>query len=118
LLGVIAGCSSNSERKQAEAIAKRNPLDMAGEDSKTIVITKEQKKPRYEKVPQLSAREAPYIAGKHSRIYHARNCQYAGTLDSPVGFASWEDAERSGHIPCEFCKPRESAFQPPAAETK
>ena len=37
-----------------------------------------------------------------------RQCEYAGKLESPVGFASCDDAERAGKIACDFCKPRES----------
>ena len=107
---VLSGCaSSNPDRKKIEEIAKRNPLDMANEDAQTIVIKKEYKKPQYPKVPTVPARDAALVSGKHSKIYHVRGCEYAGKLDSPVGLASWEDAEKSGRIPCEFCKPREAA---------
>jgi hypothetical protein len=111
---VLAGCnSSNPDRKKIEDLAKRNPLDMANEDAQTIVIKKEDKKPQYPKVPTISARDAPFISGKNSKIYHVRGCDYLGKLDSPVGFVSWADAERSGRIPCEFCKPREAAISQP-----
>lgn len=111
---MLSGCegSASPDRKQIEAIAKRNPLDMADEDSKTVVVgNKNARPPKPAKVQKIDAREAQYVAGKNSKIYHCRNCEYAGKLDSPVGFMSVEDAERSGHIPCEFCRPREFEAQ-------
>ena len=110
LLLALAGCnSSNPERKKIEEIAKRNPLDMANEDAKTIVLPKSDKNPQYPKVPTQDAKDATFVSGKNSKIYHVRGCEYIGKVDSPIGFASWQDAERSGRLPCEFCKPRESA---------
>ena len=110
LLLSLGGCDSSPQRKQAEALAKRNPLDMADEDAKTIEINaKKVKPPKAPKVQTVDAGDAQFIAGKRSKIYHCRTCEYAGKLDAPVGFLSCDDAERSGRIPCEFCKPRESA---------
>ncbi len=112
---LLCGCEkSNPDRKKIEEVAKRNPLDMANEDAQTIVLKKEQKKPQYPKVATLEAKDAPYVAGKSSRIYHVRNCEYAGKINTLVGFASVGDAERSGHIPCEFCNPRANAVSQPA----
>ncbi len=104
----LAGCASSPERQSAEAIAKRNPLDMANEDAKVVVVKRVDKSPQYPKVPTQDAKSAPYISVKNSKIYHVRGCDYAGKSDSFVGYATWDDAERSGHIPCEFCKPREN----------
>ena len=106
LLVVLAGCGSSPERKQIEQIAKRNPLDMANEDAKVVVLNKSEKKPHYPKVPTVDANAATYVSGKNSKIYHLRGCDYIGK-DSLTGFASWTDAERSGRLPCEFCKPRD-----------
>lgn len=109
-LAILAGCESSPQRKQAEAIAKRNPLDMAGEDSKTIVVGgKKAKPPKPPKVPTADAREAPFVSAKNGKVYHCRNCEVAGKLDSPVGYITSDDAERAGKMPCEFCKPREFA---------
>jgi hypothetical protein len=106
---LLAGCAqSNPDRKKLEEVAKRNPLDMRNEDEQLIVIKKEQKKPQYPKVPTVDAKDALFVCGKHARIYHVRGCEYCGKLDSPVGYQAWQDAERAGHIPCEFCKPREN----------
>ena len=105
----LAGCTASPERKSAEAIAKRNPLDMANEDAQVVIVKKVDKPPHYPKVPTQDAKSAPYISVKNSKIYHVRGCDYAGKSDSFVGYATWDDAERSGHIPCEFCKPRENA---------
>ena len=106
----LSGCAgSNPERDKINAIAKRNPLDMANEDAKVVVLKKADEKPKYPKVPTQDARTAPFISGKSSKIYHVRGCEYAGKLDAVSGFASCDDAERSGRVPCEFCKPRENA---------
>lgn len=104
----LAGCAS-PERRSAEAVAKRNPLDMANEDAKVVVVKKVDKPPQYPKVPTQDAKSAPFVSGKNSKVYHVRGCEYAGKSDSTVGYAAWDDAERSGRIPCEFCKPREHA---------
>lgn len=110
LLLVSAGCESSSpDRKKIEEIAKRNPLDMANEDAKTVVLKQSENKPKYPKVPTVDANVAPIISGKSSKIYHVRSCEYAGKSDSVVGYATWSDAERSGRVPCEFCRPRENA---------
>ena len=106
----LAGCeNSNPDRKKIEEVAKRNPLDMANEDSKTIVLKSEKQKPKYPKVPTSNPKTAPYVCAKNSKVYHVRGCEYAGKMDSPVGYESWQDAERAGRMPCEFCKPRENA---------
>ena len=105
LLGLLPACTSDSNRKQVEQITKANPLDMANEDAKTVVIQKEQKKPQYPKVPTIDARTAPFVSGKNTRIFHVRGCEYAKSIDSPIGFASAGEAQRSGRIPCEFCHP-------------
>ena len=72
------------------------------------------------KTPQIetiNARTAPLIAAKQGRVYHMRDCPYASALENPVGFATVRDAERTGRIPCEFCKPQalkdQSAGQAP-----
>ncbi len=108
VLLVLAGCaSSDPERRKLAEIAKRNPLDMANEDAKVVVLKKSDKEIKYPKVPTQDAKVAPFISGKSSKIYHLRNCEYVGKSDSPIGFVSADDAERSGRVPCEFCKPRE-----------
>jgi len=53
----------------------------------------------------MDARIAPLVGGKQSRVYHTRDCPYATSLESPVGYASVLDAERAGRIACEFCYP-------------
>ncbi|HLX59906.1 MAG TPA: hypothetical protein VKX17_01370 [Planctomycetota bacterium] len=113
---LLAGCTQdNPDRKKLEEIAKRNPLDMADEPQQTVVIKKEQKKPQYPKVPTIDAKDAPFVSGKHSKVYHVRGCEYCGKLESPVGYDNWQDAERSGRIPCEFCKPHD--YVPPETQT-
>ena len=107
----LAACKS-PEQRSAEAVAKRNPLDMANEDAQVVVIKKVDKKPQYPKVPTQDANTAPFVSGKNSKVYHVRGCEYAGKLESPVGFATWDDAERSGRIPCQFCKPHDSSGSP------
>ena len=108
ILVALAGCTSSSpEHKKIAEIAKRNPLDMANEDAQTIVLPKSDKKPQYPKVPTQDARDAMFVSGKNSKIYHLHGCEYIGKVDSPTGYASWQDAEKSGRLPCEFCKPRE-----------
>jgi len=117
MLVVLSGCENSPERKQAEVIAKRNPLDMSQEDAKTIVVGgKKAKPPKPPKVPTVDARGAPFISAKNGKVYHCRSCEMAGKLDSPVGFSTSEDAEKSGRIPCEFCKPREFAASLPPLE--
>ncbi|MEI6234712.1 MAG: hypothetical protein WCT04_16780 [Planctomycetota bacterium] len=110
LLAALAGCKSTSpEHKKIEALAKRNPLDMANEDAQLVLLPKSDKKPQYPKVPTVNAKDASFVSGKGSKIYHLRSCEYVGKVDSPIGFGSSDDAERSGRLPCEFCKPRENA---------
>lgn len=105
----LTGCETSPERQQAETIAKRNSIEHANNDAVTIKMDpKKVKPPKPQKVQKIDSREAQYFAGKKSKIYHCRGCQYVGKLDSPVGFSSCEDAERAGHIACEFCKPREN----------
>ena len=67
---------------------------------------KSNRNPQAPKIKTADARSAPWIAGKHARVYHRRGCAYAADLESPVGYATVHDAARSGLIPCEFCKPR------------
>ena len=56
---------------------------------------------------------APLVAGKHSKVFHARGCPYAASAKAPVGFASVQEAEASGRIPCQFCSPRSAGTPPP-----
>jgi len=67
---------------------------------------------REPKAKSVTAQDAPFIAGKKNRVYHVRNCQYAVSLDSAVGYASLREADASGKIPCEFCAPRTQAVAP------
>jgi hypothetical protein len=64
---------------------------------------------RLPKPRTMSAREAPFLAGKESKVYHLRRCQFAGELEHPVGYASFLEAEHAGKIPCQFCSPRKPA---------
>ncbi|MFH0940011.1 MAG: hypothetical protein V1899_12135 [Planctomycetota bacterium] len=66
-------------------------------------------------IKTIDARIAPLVVGKQSRIYHARDCPYATSLESPVGYASVLDVERAGRIPCEFCAPH--LYESPSENT-
>ena len=57
--------------------------------------------------------KAVFVAGKHNKVYHLRQCRYAADISSPVGFTSARDAEASGRVPCEFCNPRASEAKEP-----
>ena len=105
LLLLSTACTSNPHRQQLEEVVKTNPLDMADQDAKTIVLDKKEKKQQLTKVPTIDARDAPFVAGKHSRIFHLHSCEYAHDLDSPIGFPSIAEAQRSGRVPCQFCHP-------------
>ena len=70
------------------------------------------KPPKIETVP---AKSAPFIAGKSAKIYHRRGCPYAANLSSTKGYSHADDAEHAGHIPCEFCRPRDPNAPLPGA---
>lgn len=76
---------------------------MSGVTGCAAVRSTRASQPKIEHVP---ARQALFVAGKRSKIYHRRDCPYAANLESLVGFNKMGDAEGSGHIPCEFCAPR------------
>jgi hypothetical protein len=61
---------------------------------------------RLPKPRTMDARKAPVLAGKDSKVYHRRSCQFAGELQRTVGYSSYLEAERVGLIPCQFCNPR------------
>jgi hypothetical protein len=59
----------------------------------------------------IAVKDAPFVAGKKHKVYHARHCLYAISLKDAVGFATSADAEAAGQIPCAFCNPRSSQKQ-------
>lgn len=64
-----------------------------------------------QQVKTIDPHSAPFVSGKKNRVYHTRHCQYAANLDSPAGFSTSHDAERSGKMPCQFCAPQSGAAQ-------
>ncbi|MGD0089509.1 MAG: hypothetical protein ABSE73_06270 [Planctomycetota bacterium] len=72
-------------------------------------------------VQAVDPQSAPLVSGKRSKVYHLRDCTYAASIKDPVGFESVLEAEASGRIPCEFCRPsasnkKEQAPPPQGAE--
>ena len=55
---------------------------------------------------------APFVAGKRNRVFHTRGCPYAADLEAPVGYETLRDAEASGRLPCEFCRPNKIEAAP------
>ena len=62
--------------------------------------------PALPKVETIPANTAPLVAAKHGRVYHLRGCCYAAALKDSLGFATAQEAEKAGYIPCEFCRPQ------------
>jgi hypothetical protein len=71
---------------------------------------------RLPKPRTMDAKKAPVLAGKDSKVYHLRSCQFAAELSRPQGYSSYLEAERGGRIPCQFCNPRRTSdpLLPPA----
>jgi hypothetical protein len=70
---------------------------------------------RLPKPKTMDSRKAPLLAGKDSKVYHKRSCQFAGELQRTVGYTSYLEAERAGLIPCQFCSPRSRSAERPTA---
>lgn len=53
--------------------------------------------------------ESLIVSGQNTQVYHFCDCRYARDIADKelLGFASPEDAEKKGRIPCAVCRPRE-----------
>ena len=94
----ILGCASAKPKSDTDETLKLPPLHKD-------VASGSKQKPAKAKVKDADPNTAPFVSGKHIKVFHKRGCPYAAKLDSPVGFNSISDALTSGRIPCVFCDP-------------
>jgi hypothetical protein len=68
--------------------------------------TSEPAKPKPQAQPQPQPKAVLLVGSKNSDKYHNPSCTWAGRISGKnlVTFASKEEAERAGYVPCKVCK--------------
>ncbi|MCZ7648752.1 MAG: hypothetical protein M5U26_26425 [Planctomycetota bacterium] len=61
-------------------------------------------------VQTVPADKALVLSGRSTSVFHFCSCAYAKDIPprEQLGYASPDDAERAGKIPCTHCKPRDA----------